>query len=257
MVKENFRSNMHTESQKNILIADDSVFFRIKLSSILEQAGHRVLQVKDGREVIDTIKDTADDIDLLVLDLQMPELDGFAVVDWLNENKQFSKFPIVVISGTYDVETIKNRLRGKNITVVISKDMSPDHIIYHINEALFEDESKKREHTRIPTTIPSDFMYEGRKGTGFLLSLSASGGFIHAREDFSIDKNIDLSFSIDEGKNLMEVQGLVKRATSKDKENTLFEGVGVTFVNLTEDEKKNLEEFIEKEFKKIEWYRDI
>lgn len=250
-------SNMHTESKKKILIADDSVFFRIKLNNILEQAGHKVLQVKDGREVISEIKESAGEIDLLVLDLQMPEIDGFAVIDWLNDNKKLANFPYVVISGTYDVETIKNRLKNKNIAVVLSKDMSPDHIIYHINQALFKDDSKNRVHTRVPTTLAADFTYNNQKGSGFLLSLSASGTFIHAREDFETDKNIELSFSLNDGKDVMEVKGLVKRVTPKDQENTLFEGVGITFVDLKEEEKKNLEEYVEKEFKKIEWYRDI
>lgn len=250
-------SDMFTDSKKNILIADDSIFFRIKLSNILEQAGHRVLQVKDGREVIEEVKNNYKDIDLLVLDLQMPELDGFAVVDWLNENTEYVKFPIIAISGTYDVETIKTRLKGKNIAVVISKDMSPDHIIFHINEAVFEKDSTERESPRVPTTIPADFQYAGKHGTGFLLSLSSAGTFIHAREGFKIDEKVTLNFSLDEGENLMDVTGIISRITSKDKENTLFEGVGLTFVDLKEDQKKILAEFIKKEMVKVEWYRDL
>lgn len=250
---------MYTPSKKNILIADDSIFFRIKLSSILEQAGHRVLQVKDGEELIELIKNTADDINLLVLDLQMPKVDGFAVIDWLNDNKNFARFPVIVISGTFDVETIKGKLDGKNITAVLSKDMSPDHIMFHLNETLFAKESTERDSPRVPTTIPADFQFDDRKGTSFLLSLSASGAFIHAREDFKVNEEVDLSFSIEGHDNLIEVSGVVRRLTRKEKEeeHTLFEGVGLSFTNLKEKDKKIIEEYVKKELVTIKWHRDV
>lgn len=248
---------MYTNAKKNILIADDSVFFRIKLSSILEQAGHKVTQVKNGMEVIEEIKKYGEDIDLLVLDMQMPEVDGFAVTDWLGSNEDFATFPVVVISGTYDVETIKDKLSGKNINSVISKDMSPDHIIYHLNEAIFEKESTARESPRVPSTIPSDFIYNGRSGTGFLLSISTTGAFIHARENFEIGKNMDLSFTVENTDTLINVTGKIARMTESEKENTLFEGVGVTFENLKDSDKKIIEEYVKKELATIRWHRDI
>ena len=84
---------MIVRTSKNILLADDSVFFRTKLSAILTEAGHRVRFASDGREVIKEIQIDSKGIDLLVLDLQMPEVDGFGVLEWINNNGFKGKFP--------------------------------------------------------------------------------------------------------------------------------------------------------------------
>jgi CheY-like chemotaxis protein len=47
---------MITENSKNILLADDSVFFRTKLSDILIEAGHKISFASDGREVINKVQ---------------------------------------------------------------------------------------------------------------------------------------------------------------------------------------------------------
>ncbi len=70
---------MITKNSKNIMVADDSLFFRTKLSDILVEAGHRVRFAKDGREVISELKIDPGGVDLLMLDLQLPEIDGFGV----------------------------------------------------------------------------------------------------------------------------------------------------------------------------------
>ena len=67
---------MITTDSKNILLADDSVFFRTKLSAILIEAGHMVRSAGDGLEVIAELKRSAERTDILILDLQMPDIDG-------------------------------------------------------------------------------------------------------------------------------------------------------------------------------------
>src|SRR3972149_3951223 len=90
---------MITKDSKRILVADDSIFFRTKLSDILVEAGHKVKFAKDGRELIKEISIDAGGVDLLMLDLQMPDIDGFGVLNWLSENGLKGRFPVLVITG--------------------------------------------------------------------------------------------------------------------------------------------------------------
>ncbi len=128
---------MTTEGSRNILVADDSIFFRSKLNDILLMAGHKVQFANDGNEAVEAVKTSADRIDLLILDLQMPELDGFGVLKWIKDNGHGGRFPILVMTGTDEAANILEKLRELGASGYMSKDLSPEQIIIRINKILF------------------------------------------------------------------------------------------------------------------------
>ena len=248
---------METKNKKNILIADDSVFFRLKISDILTQAGHRVIEVKDGQEVIDEIKNNSNDINMLLLDMQMPKVDGFGVVDWLNKNKDYFRFPVAAISGTYDAKTVKERLHGKGVSVVISKDFTPDQLIFHINEILFKEMGASRDYPRVPAAIPVDFTCQGKTFSGFILSLSLSGAFIHSKGEVSTNAEVSIKCKLNNKHDIITLCGKVTRKTEHKSGNALFEGFGIRFEDINDSDKKALNEFVEEGLKEVQWYRDL
>ncbi|MBI5885778.1 MAG: response regulator [Deltaproteobacteria bacterium] len=128
---------MVTQDSKNVIIADDSVFFRTKLSDILVEAGHKVTFAKDGLKLIEGIRAGHDAIDLLILDLQMPEMDGFGVLKWLKANGYAGRFPVLVATGAYEATAIVNDLRELGASGFMSKDSTPEQIIFRVNNLLF------------------------------------------------------------------------------------------------------------------------
>lgn len=125
---------MATVGSKNILLADDSSFFRIKLSEILEEAGHKVRSAEDGKKAIEEINAIGGGIDLLILDLQMPELDGFGVLEWIKKSGHGGKFPILAMTGEFEATQILQKLRALGASGFMSKDMSPDQIVTRVNK---------------------------------------------------------------------------------------------------------------------------
>ncbi|MBI5902715.1 MAG: response regulator, partial [Deltaproteobacteria bacterium] len=149
---------MITEDSKNILIADDSVFFRTKLSDILIEAGHLVRFAKDGREVINEIKIDSNGIDLLILDLQMPDIDGFGVLKWMKENGYEGKFPVLAITGVYELSQVTENLKGLGAAGLMTKGFTPEQIIFRVNRALFPDKIQQgAPRERVPVSVPVDF----------------------------------------------------------------------------------------------------
>src|SRR3990170_613048 len=132
---------MITEDSKNILVADDSVFFRTKLSDIIIEAGHRVRFAKDGREVINEIKIDTDGVDLLILDLQMPDIDGFGVLKWIRESGRHGRFPVLAVTGVYEPGDVLERLKDLGVNGLMSKASTPEQIIFRINRVLFPDKT--------------------------------------------------------------------------------------------------------------------
>ncbi len=69
------------EDSSRVLIADDNKVNRLLLSRSVELLGHRVMLAENGRIALEKLQ--SEPFDLLLLDIEMPELDGFAVLEQL------------------------------------------------------------------------------------------------------------------------------------------------------------------------------
>jgi len=80
-----------------VLVAEDDTDLRGVLTAALTRNGHRVLQARDGAEALAAIE--REPVDLLVLDLVMPNIDGYEVLARLKANDGSKRIPVVVVSG--------------------------------------------------------------------------------------------------------------------------------------------------------------
>lgn len=80
-----------------ILVADDRPASRELMRTILERFGFRVLEASDGLEAVEVVRRTLPD--LVLLDIQMPGLDGFGVVHALRADGPHTELPIVAVTA--------------------------------------------------------------------------------------------------------------------------------------------------------------
>lgn len=83
---------------KRILVAEDRPASLELIRTVLESAGYDVIEAVDGQEAVE--KASADPVDLILLDLQMPKLDGFGVVTHLRRDPRFQSTPIVALTAS-------------------------------------------------------------------------------------------------------------------------------------------------------------
>jgi diguanylate cyclase (GGDEF)-like protein len=95
---------MAAEHSPLVLIADDEPTARLILQETLELAGFRVVLASDGIEALACYKDHSPD--LILLDLQMPKLDGFSVCRQIREVESDRKTPIIILTGQDDDDSI-------------------------------------------------------------------------------------------------------------------------------------------------------
>jgi adenylate cyclase len=93
-----------------VLIADDNKVNRLLLSRSVELLGHRVALAENGRIALEKLRSKP--FDLLLLDIEMPELDGFAVLEQLKADPQLREVPVIVTSS---VEGLDNIVRCINL----------------------------------------------------------------------------------------------------------------------------------------------
>ncbi len=86
-----------------LLIVDDNEDFAQAIQQLLQEDGFSVKVANDGRAALDILKTSTPAI--ILLDLMMPEMDGFAVVRELQQNESWRKIPVVILSGKDVTET--------------------------------------------------------------------------------------------------------------------------------------------------------
>ncbi len=89
-----------------ILIADDVPFNREFLSAILEDM-YDIIEAEDGEEAVKILQQREQEISLLLLDLNMPNKDGFGVLEDMNKHGWIDRVPVIVITGEDDSEFLK------------------------------------------------------------------------------------------------------------------------------------------------------
>lgn len=103
-----------------ILIVDDHEDFALAFQALLRQDGFNVKVATGGREALDVLKKSTPA--LILLDLVMPGMDGFEVVQQLQDNEQWRKIPVVILSGKELTKEDQERL-DSHIAQFLKKDM--------------------------------------------------------------------------------------------------------------------------------------
>ena len=86
------------EYQETILIVDDSALNRMVLAEILGKENYTFLEAENGRQAVELL-DCHPEVDLLLLDITMPEMDGFGVLEAMNRYRWIEETPVIMISS--------------------------------------------------------------------------------------------------------------------------------------------------------------
>ncbi|KKQ52230.1 MAG: Response regulator receiver protein [Parcubacteria group bacterium GW2011_GWD2_38_11] len=88
------------ENKKKIILVVDDDADLLELAAIgLSAKGFEVLQAKDGKEAMEWLDRKGDEISLILLDIVMPEMDGFEVLEAMQKNEKYRKIPVIVNSN--------------------------------------------------------------------------------------------------------------------------------------------------------------
>lgn len=126
--------------KKTILVVDDSNIVRNFVKRIFSDK-YNVGIAKDGEEAIRIIKanQNNDFIETILLDLNMPKVDGFAVLEFMRQNELFQKMPVSIISGDSSKETI-DRAFTYEIVDMLSKPFNEQSVKSIIEKTMYRKE---------------------------------------------------------------------------------------------------------------------
>lgn len=119
-----------TEKGK-ILFAEDSNFFRTQVKGYMEDRGYNVIEAADGAIAWKLLEKLGDEIGMVVTDLEMPNMDGFALTKKIRGDSRFSSLPVVALTTLADDQHVaKGREAGINEYLIkLDKDTLVDALI--------------------------------------------------------------------------------------------------------------------------------
>lgn len=130
-------SEIYSNGKQTIMIVDDDKMTCSLIKKIFDK-DYDVIVANNGQEAIDALsgdRDSRNYISCIFLDLIMPVLDGFSVLDYLNDNNYLSKLPVIIISGNYDKET-RNKAYSYQIADMLEKPFNVQVVRHRIENLI-------------------------------------------------------------------------------------------------------------------------
>ena len=120
--------------QKILLVDDNRLNLRVE-KEILEKAGLYVDTVQNGQEALFMIKETK--YDLILLDVRMPDMNGYELAVKIRENKNYKKTPMVALTADIMGE-VKEKIKEADIDYYLAKPLRPEKLLHVLNHELEE-----------------------------------------------------------------------------------------------------------------------
>ncbi len=132
------QKNQETASKEQggdkVLIVEDDKFLRDLVKTKLNQEGYQTAEASDGQVALSKIKE--DKPQLILLDLVLPEMDGFAVLQQIKENPATADIPVIILSNLGQQEDITKGLGLGAVDFLIKAHFTPADIVKKIKAVL-------------------------------------------------------------------------------------------------------------------------
>jgi len=127
------QSNDQDESRLNVLIIDDNEQITKMISSFLDMSNHDCTVVNEGKEGLELIK--TKQYDSIVLDLAMPEFDGYEILETLqSEDPSQLRKIIILTASTVAIETVR-KFKELGVSACLQKPVDIDQLLSRITDA--------------------------------------------------------------------------------------------------------------------------
>lgn len=118
---------------KKVLIVDDCATTRKLLSYIIRERGYEIFGAANGIEALEML--AVNDVDLVVTDLNMPQMDGLELSKSLRADTAYDDTPIIMI--TTEASSVDRKLgMDAGVTTYLTKPISPQRLVYEIEKVI-------------------------------------------------------------------------------------------------------------------------
>lgn len=124
---------MRTEMQKTVLVVEDNELNMKLFNDLLEAHGYRVVQTRDGLSALEIARKHMPD--LILMDIQLPEVSGIEVTKWLKEDEELKRIPVIAVTA-FAMKGDEQKIREGGCEAYISKPISVVSFLQTIDKFL-------------------------------------------------------------------------------------------------------------------------
>ena len=123
-----------SDQPRRILLVEDDRFLRKAAETTLKQKGYTVITAADGEEALRVAR--SEPLDLILLDLIMPKLNGFQVLNALKKDAPTALIPIIILSNLGQDRDVQQAMEAGATAYFIKADLSLQALVQRVDEAL-------------------------------------------------------------------------------------------------------------------------
>ena len=122
-------------TEQTVMVVDDSPTVVKFVSFALRSVGMKVLNATDGMDALEKLSALPEGVDLIITDLNMPNIDGYEFIKTVRENQQYSGVPIIILSSEEE-EHDKTRGREVGASSYLVKPFKPNVLLAEVSKYL-------------------------------------------------------------------------------------------------------------------------
>ena len=120
---------------KTVMIVEDNELNMKLFHDLLDAQGYRTIQIRDGMEALASAR--SHNPDLILMDIQLPEVSGLEVTKWLKEDDELRKIPVVAVTA-FAMKGDEERIRDGGCEAYIAKPISVSGFLDTVRQYLGE-----------------------------------------------------------------------------------------------------------------------
>ena len=225
---------------KTVLIAGESSFVRDRFQAVLQEAGHRALVARSAAEVLGRIRADLDEIDLLVLDLRLPQTPGVDLVRAVRKLDN-GRLPILVFSGTITSAEEVRALATLGVAGYVNEYSAVQHILPSLAPHLFPDNFNRRSSPRVVLSIPVAYRCGDTITAVLTLNIGKGGLSVRTMSPLPIGAKTRVRFGLPGAPREVEADAKVTWSDHRI-------GMGLQFERLEAGDQASIDEFVDGHF---------
>jgi uncharacterized protein (TIGR02266 family) len=225
---------------KTVVIADDTAFVRDRFRSAVEAAGHRAIPVKSAAELLARVRAELDRIDLVVLDLRLPQTPGVDLVRAVRKVDS-GRLTLLVFSGTIASADEVRELASLGVAGYVNEYSAAQHIVPSLAPHLFPDNFNRRGSPRVVLGIPVQYRFGNTIAAALTLNLSRGGVAIRTTSPLEAGSKIRVRFRVPGARRDVEAEGRVAWSDRRV-------GMGIQFESVEPASQTVIDNFVDAHF---------
>lgn len=228
--------------KKSVLVVDDSPTFLMYTALLLKRMGFEVIPVGSGKEAVRLTRLMLPDA--VMLNVHLPEFDGFKTLESLKADKRISRIPVIMVSVDSSEETIQ-KCKGIGCADYLTKPLKIDRLHESLQNCLFMNSGRPRKHLRALLNERVTISCDGYCHDFYTENLSEKGMYLRGRNPLPVGSEVKVELPVkNAGKLSLNGTVIYTKSLSPGHPFKIPIGMAVEFKDMASGDSEMLREYV-------------